>query len=161
MNASGISVLFPGDPADFVPAEEFASEMSDIHGNCKIYRCTDVMASRAYHLSWECLYVFDRKGRILKDLWEVSDWSDPELSLMYPFLLKDPQPDQIRMPGTYCLLTKIYGNNYWHFTFQNLCDVLILEKAGFNGTYIIPNAPYIRELMLMMGVAPERIISIN
>ena len=161
LNASGIPVLFPGNPADFVSAEEFATEMSDRNSGCKIYRCTDVMAARAYHLSWECLYVFDRKGRILKDLWKVNDWYDPEALLMYPFPFKDPQPEKIRMPGTYCLLTKLFGNNYWHFTFQNLCDVYFLENAGFNGTYIIPGAPYIRELMLMMGVAPERITSIN
>ncbi len=161
LNADGISELFPGDPTDFVSSDDFATEISNVSDGCKIYRCTDVMATRADHLAWECLYVFDRDGRILRDPWVVNNWYDPEAPLLYPFPLKDPVPEKIRMSGSYCLLTKIFGNNYWHFTFQNLCDVMFLEKAGFTGIYIIPNAPYDREMMLMMGIAPERVVSID
>ena len=161
LRAAGIPVLFPGDPADFLPSEEFAPETVETQESCRIYRCREVMAARADHLSWECVYVFDRSGRILKDPWSVNDWCDPELPLIYPFPFREPLPEKIRMPGSWCLLTKMYGNNFWHFTFQNLCDVLFLERAGFTGTYIIPNASYDRELMLMMGIAPERIISIE
>ena len=161
LNVDGISELFPGDPTDFVSSDDFAAEISNASDGCKIYRCADVLAARADHLAWECLYVFDRDGKILRDPWVVNDWYDPEAPLVYPFPFKDPVPEKIRMPGSYCLLTKIFGNNYWHFTFQNLCDVMFLEKAGFTGTYIIPNAPYDREMMLMIGVAPERIFSID
>ena len=161
LNAMGISELFPGDPADFVTPEEFGAEVTDAPFGAKIYRSREAFAARADHLSWECNYVFNSQGRILAVPWFVNDWFDPELPLIYPFPLKNPMPERVRMPGSYCLLTKIFGNNYWHFTFQNLCDVLILEKSGFTGVYIISNAKQNRELMLMMGIAPERILSID
>ena len=161
LTASGVPVLFPGDPADFISSDDFCTEIKEGEKGSRIYRCHDVMAARADHYNWECLYVFDQKGRILKDPWAVTKWYDSEAPLIYPFPFKDPVPEKIRMSGPYCLLTKIFGNNYWHFTFQSLCDVYFLERSGFTGTYIVPNAHHDRELMIMMGISPDRILSID
>lgn len=161
LNALGIQEFYPGDSEDFVSLDEFGAEKIHQDENCNIYKCRDVMVARADHLSWECTYIFDNEGRIFADPWNVNDWYDSEVPLIYPFKLKDPTPQKIMMPGSYCLLTKIFSNNYWHFTFQDLCDAYCLEKAGFTGTYVISNASYIRELMIMLGIAPERIMSID
>ncbi len=156
---SGVPVLFTGNAADFISVEDFGAETVVRADEYRIYRCRDVMTARPDQPFADCIYIFNEEGRILIDPWVVNDWYDHDRSLVYPFRLKDPVPERIRIPGQYCLLTKIFGNNYWHFTFQNLCDVYILEEAGFTGKYIIGEAPYIRELMLMMGIAPERVVS--
>lgn len=161
LNAQGVCALFPGDPSDFVPPEEFGGETVISDDDFTIHRYKEVFAAHADHLAWECTYIFNEEGRILGSPWNIHKRYDPEIPLIYPFPLKDPKPEKIQMQGSYCLLTKIYGNNYWHFTFQSLCDAYLLEKNGFTGTYVISNAKHNRELLIMLGIAPERIMSID
>ena len=157
----GIPVMFPGDMNDFVSPQELGAEDLGREEGCGIYRLRNIMAARCSHYSGECMYIFNEEGKILIDPWTVYMWNDPDNMRIYPFRLKNPIPDKVPMPGSYCLLTKLYSNNYWHFTFQNLCDAYLLEKRGFTGKYIIGTASHNRDALAMLGIAPERIISLN
>ena len=156
---AGIPVIVPGDEADLLPPEGFGGEpVTDMLG-CRIFRYRDVMASPAYFYDNECVYVFNSDGKVLNSQWITNEGFDPGLPLMYPFRLRDPLPEKIRMPGSYCILTKEFSSNYWHFTFQCLSEAYLLERSGFTGTYIINDRPYNRDVMIMMGISPDRIVT--
>ena len=35
------------------------------------------------------------------------------------------------MPGDWCIPANYYSDNYWHFTFEVMDQIEILEEAGF------------------------------
>ena len=156
---AGIPVFVPGAPEDFLSPDEFGTETAGEVCGCRIYRCRDALAAAADFYSDECMYVFNRKGRILAEQWLPNDNYDPGLPLLYPFRMEDPLPEKIRMRGAYCFLTKEYCSNYWHFTFQCLSEAYLLERAGFTGKYVINDRPYNREIMHLLGISPERIMT--
>ena len=156
---AGIPVLITGDQADFVCPEDFGAEIIGNECGRQIYRCGNVMVTPASFYEHECVYIFNEDGKVLNDQWVTNEGYDPSLPLMYPFRLKDPVPEKIRVQGSYCLLTKEYSCNYWHFTFQCLIEAYLLEKAGFTGKYIINDKDYNRDIMIMMGISPDRIMT--
>lgn len=51
--------------------------------------------------------------------------------------------------------------NYWHFTFMALDKILELEDRGFTGKYLVCNYEYLRELLHLFGIQPDKIIYVN
>jgi len=55
-----------------------------------------------------------------------------------------------------CLYTA-YGA-YGDWVFQHVPKVVLAEKTGFAGAYLVPPQQFAREILLLIGIAPERII---
>ena len=106
------------------------------------------------------MYLFDEGGRVVK---EHRDQFDPEYYELYdyPFVFRHSIAEKVFLEGQYCILTKQHSNNYWHYTYSNLEIVWILEKAGFRGKYVVPNYQYGNELLRLLDISPERIVSLN
>ena len=80
---------------------------------------------------------------------------------MFPFVLRHSKAEKIFCEGQYCILTKQHSNNYWHYTYSNLEVVWLLEKAGFQGKYVVPDTEYGSELLRLLDVSSDRIISLS
>ena len=106
------------------------------------------------------LYLFNDKGRVVK---EHRDQFDPEYFELYdyPFVFRNSKADKIFLKGQYCILTRQHSDNYWHFTYSNLEVVWLLEKAGYKGKYVVPALQFSNELLRLLGVSPERIVTLK
>ena len=99
-------------------------------------------------------YVFGRNGKVDFDYWH-------EYILAMGRGFECWQPDfhklQIKeLPGEFCVINKCWNQNYWHFVYECLDQVYLMEKAGFTGTYIMPAREFAHQLMELMGVPRER-----
>ena len=121
----------------------------------------NLYGAMANYESNELLYLFNNEGKVLQGHW--SHWlAKPNVHVYdYPFVLKNSKAEKSFLKGQYCILTKQNVGNYWHFTYQCMDIVWLLEKAGYRGKYIVPNKHYCNEILHMLGVAPERIIPLG
>lgn len=90
-------------------------------------------------------------------------WRDFEIAQeVFPRFFRPPsrEPDHV-LKGTYCFLNYAYSRNYWHFTFELMDKVFLMERNGFRGKYIIPKTRFSEELLGMIGVTDERIVWTN
>jgi len=51
-----------------------------------------------------------------------------------------------------------WSANYWHWLFENLPKVVLAERSGFRGVYLVPDQPYIRESLEILGIDAARVI---
>ena len=161
---SSISELHIGIENDFYPASVFeqGEKPFDIqqegYSFCVLKNLCGAMAN---YESNELLYLFDQGGKVLQEHW--SHWYGKQTSHVYdyPFLFRNSAAEKFFLKGQYCILTKQYSKNYWHFTYQCLDIVWLLEKAGYKGKYVIPNSSFCKELLLMLGIVSERIIPLS
>jgi FkbM family methyltransferase len=67
---------------------------------------------------------------------------------------------QDRRPGAYVPLLGLWAGDLWHWIIEYLPRVLLAEEVGFKGVYLIQrgSAPFVRESLLMLGIAPGRIV---
>jgi len=161
---NSISWLHLGSEGDFFPASSFEQGIKpfDIqqegYSFCVLKKLYGVMAN---YESNELLYLFNNEGKVLQEHW--SHWlAKPNVHVYdYPFVLKNSKAEKSFLKGQYCILTKQNVGNYWHFTYQCMDIVWLLEKAGYRGKYIVPNKHYCNEILHMLGVVPERIIPLG
>lgn len=58
-----------------------------------------------------------------------------------------------------CILSNFYSRNFHHWIVDELVKVIIMERSGFTGHYVLVNLPaFTFEFMAMLGVPPERIV---
>ena len=107
---------------------------------------------------WAPLFLFDGAGHVLADNWENTDTRSSPYRLAYPMPLDRKPDDPIRLPGQTCVVGKVWSGNYWHFTYDMLEQVYLLEKAGYTGRYIVPRSEFSRTLLELLGIEPERIL---
>ena len=158
-----IPELSLGSPDDFYPLSSFeqGEKPFEIERNgYDFYVLKNLCGAMANYDSTGILYLFDDEGRVVK---EHKDYFDPEYfdRYMYPFVFKHSKAERIFLEGQYCILTKQHSENYWHFTYNNLELVWLLEKAGFKGKYVVPVFEFGRELLRLLDVPDERIISLS
>ena len=159
----GIPVFFPGREEDIAGPEAFDEDLSPgitisrDHYSFHVYR--NMMGAVGDFEREYAVFLFNEEGRVNIDNYRKYREVDLHaLLLSYPFRLRNPIPERIIMGGDYCLLTKSYAFNYWHFTCEAADCVYLLEKAGFKGKYIFRDMPFAREVLSLLGVAPERLI---
>lgn len=105
-----------------------------------------------------CTYMNDTKNNVLlesfpsKDLSKL-DWYDYRV-------IKYKKSDVIDVDEAVNLAVK-WGNNFWHFTMTLLNKVCALEEQGYKGKYLVLNAKFINELMVLAGVSEDRLIVIK
>lgn len=161
-----IPELHLGSKSDFYPASSFEQGEKPFEIHQKGYQFNvlkNVFGALPNYWSHEFMYLFDREGRVVKDYWSHIDL-DAGLSFVYdyPFVLKNPEVEKIFCKGQYCFLAKMFsGNNYWHFTYNNIDILWLLEKSGFKGKYVIPDSDFCREVLRMLDIAYERIIDVS
>ena len=58
-----------------------------------------------------------------------------------------------------CILSNFYSRNFYHWVTEELPKVVILERHGFAGRYVLADLPkFAFELLGMLGVADDRVI---
>ena len=121
----------------------------------------NLYGAMANYESNELLYLFNDEGKVLQEHW--SHWHPFKTPHIYdyPFTFKNSKAEKLFIKGQYCILAKQSASNYWHFTYQCLDVVWLLEKAGYQGKYIVPNHSFCTELLRMLDIAPERIVPLN
>ena len=124
------------------------------------YVLKNLYGAKANYDSKTVLCLFDDEGRVVK---EHRDNFDPEFSdrYKYPFVFRHSKAEKRFLEGQYCILTKQHSVNYWHYTYNHLEVVWLLEKAGFQGKYVVPASEFGGELLRLLDVPDERIISLN
>ena len=163
LNSLGIPVFVPGSPEDFSEAEAFSQVPAPLIIACEedysIHVFNNMLGAVADFERLQFFFLFEDNGKINIDSYKNYDEYYKPLMLNYPFRLRDPLPEKIYMEGSYCVITKAFSNNYWHFTFETADCVYILEQTGFKGKYIYNDTAFSRELLLILGISPERLIS--
>jgi hypothetical protein len=160
-----IPELHLGCPDDLYPLSSFEQGekpfVIDREGY-EFYVIKNLYGALANYETFEMFYLFDGKGRVVK---EHRDRFNPDIEKCfyydYPFVFRHPEAEKVFLAGQYCVLTKTHsGGNYWHFTYNNLDVIWLLEQAGFRGKYVIPNAKFCHELLSLLDIPPERIINL-
>ena len=158
-----IPELYLGCPDDLYPLSSFEQGKKPFEIGREgygFYVIKNLYGAMANYESVEMLYLFDDEGRVVK---EHRDHFDPEYFewFKYPFVFRHSKAEKIFYEGQYCILTKKHSNNYWHYTYSNLEVVWLLEKAGFQGKYVVPDMEYGSELLRLLDVSSDRIISLK
>ena len=68
--------------------------------------------------------------------------------------------DRVSSNEEVCILSNFYSRNFYHWVTEELPKVVILERHGFSGRYVLPGLPgFAFEFMSMLGVADDRLIA--
>ena len=159
--ARGIPTETVGRETDFLftfqfpGAEERRPESLPEGYRCSVLR--DLYAVRSC-LSWAPLFLYDGAGRALEDPWSNSWTRNNPYQLDYPVPFDRPPARALRLAGQTCVVGKVWSGNYWHFTYDMLDQVYLLEKAGYSGRYIVPRREYTQTLLELLGIEPGRIL---
>jgi hypothetical protein len=159
-----IPELHLGNERDFYPASCFdqGKKPFDIQQEgYSFFVLKNLHGAMANYESNELLYLFNNEGKVLQEHW--SHWHPFKTPHIYdyPFTFKNSKAEKIFIRGQYCILAKQSASNYWHFTYQCLDVVWLLEKAGYQGKYVVPNQSFCTELLQMLDIAPERIVPLK
>ena len=102
----------------------------------------------------EAILIFDQDGYILSSGFLPGHFRiTPYMRMFVP-----PKAEKtVFLPGEWCFLGKIWSSNYWHFTFESLDQVWLLEKSGYAGRYILLKCKFAAELTALLGIDQERI----
>lgn len=57
-----------------------------------------------------------------------------------------------------CLACFVLGENYWHFTCDILPRIMLMERFGYKGKYLVNPSNLVAEFMNLLGIPQERII---
>ena len=166
LKASEIPIFTLGKPEDYYPGDVFARiedpKMSISQDGYDYYVFKNLRGAVSLAPSTGIMYLFDENGRVLRDHWRLRQ------SMAYhthqydlPLRIDRPLPDVSTMAGDWCILAKHWFGNYWHFTFEGMDCVQLLEEAGYTGKYVINNVPFDRELLLLYGIDKNRIMTLN
>lgn len=160
----GIPLFELGKREDFYPASAFQREENpDIKIDQEGYELsvfTNMCGVLNFNRFDNIMFLFDRSGKLLIDHWDAN-WAPDNWTFQYDYPLRFDNPDlqPVPMTGDYCVLVKLWSVNYGHFTFENMDCVQLLEEAGFTGTYIVSDKPYIKEAMHIYGIQDDRVLT--
>ena len=159
----GIPLFLPGSVEDFADPESFPqeedAEISVSRDKYSFHIYKNMLGAVGGSARPEMLFLFDENGRLNAENYKKQPEEFKHSLLSYPFRLRDPLPEKVYMDGSWCALTKPYSGNYWHFTFDMADSVYLMEAAGYKGKYIFRDKPFARELLQIMGVSPDRLVS--
>ena len=103
------------------------------------------------------LFFFDEHGHALIDNWFVEYLQDDPWALNPAFPFDKDVAPVVRLAGDYCAVARYWGKNYWHFTYQLLDQVSLMENSGFKGKYLAPRSSQAEELFTLAEVDLKRI----
>ena len=157
-----IPVFFPGKEEDFAGPEFFSQieepEITVCEDNYNFHVFKNMLGALA-DADGTRLFLFNEEGRVYIDNFKkYYEYFKPYL-LSYPFRLRDPIPEKVFMKGSYCVIEKTYSCNYFHFTIEAVDCIYLMEKAGYQGKYIYDEKKFSREMLEIMGIRSERLVS--
>lgn len=134
-------------------------------------------------IKYECLYVADGKKKVyvLQDMnvaidhWNTTTWvynnnkrikegvaENYQIELLKPKVpLVDEMNPKAFLEGEICILSLIFTMNYWHFLYEALVKILMLEENNYQGRYMLFDKPYIRELIKLLQLPDERFVWVD
>ena len=139
------------DAAQFNGAAEYTDE--NIPGGYRYFMFRDIFGANCGIN--DSLMMFDRDQNLCGAY--LYRYQHEELDLAafpVPYDRADIE-NALSLRGDYCMLAKIYNKNYWHFTFEAMDQVYLLEKAGFSGKYILQRTRFAKELLEILGIDPK------
>ncbi len=102
----------------------------------------------------DVFFITDRKGRINDAYWDdYQKQSEPVAQFGRPVL---SFPETV-LNGDWCFLARLYSENYWHFTYEVLDKLWLMERAGFSGSYILPHTEAAESYTSFLGISRKRI----
>lgn len=154
--AMGVPVVSLCPPVQFERPAQLSPCDPDLPLNQKGYSsCTLYNQHLAILKCRYAPYVFDDRGVINGAYWVPYQLAmDRTLRLFQPRVLEP----EIVLEGQWCLLAKHYNINYWHFTYEALDQLWLLETHGYRGNYILFKRNFIRDLVSLLGISPDRIV---
>ena len=151
-----VPISIPDNRSLLTPCSFFKEKRSDSLPRVKGYtvRALDGMYfSMMPHLHYQ--YISDREGRINSAYWrDYFSYSVPLCTCFFP----SGDKNSVFLEGEWCVPGNMVNRNYWHFLFETMDQVYMLEKAGFKGKYILPETDFSGEMLSLIGVGPERVI---
>ena len=112
----------------------------------------------ALHPWQTALFLFDERGRILADNWflDYIPYDPCVLNGAFP-PDKDCAPVEA-LDGDYCAVARMWSGNYGHFSYQGLDQIMLMEKVGFTGRYIVKHSSSVKQLLALFGIDESRIL---
>ena len=74
------------------------------------------------------------------------------------FLRGDLNPSRAHDLGDAMCLAIYLSWNYYHWVLEILPKAALAEAAGFRGRYLVPDHPYVKESLALLGIASERLV---
>lgn len=157
----GIPIVRLAGCADLVSAEDLCGcantgfQVQD--RGYHLERCQALYCFVDRHGTQELPVFYDGRGHVIRDMWDDSDLAiDPGI---LNFMVRvDIEPEAaVALGGTYCAVARFWGRNYWHFTFQHLDQIAVMECAGYKGLYVLPDVPFAHELVELSGLTSDRV----
>ena len=123
----------------------------------RLEKCRALYCFVDRHGTQEIPVFYDGCGRVVRDMWDDSDLAiDP--GILNFTMRVDIEPETaVALEGTYCAVARFWGRNYWHFTFQHLDQIAVMERAGYEGLYVLPDVPFAHELVALSGLSSHRV----
>ena len=123
----------------------------------RLERCQALYCFVDRHGTQELPVFYDGRGHVVRDMWDDSDLT-VDLGMFNFATRVDIEPKTVvDLEGTYCAVARFWGKNYWHFTFQHLDQIAVMERAGFEGLYVLPDVSFAHELVELLGLSSNRI----
>lgn len=94
------------------------------------------------------MYTFKESAGIVKRL------DAPEMRYAKPLNLQKNVVEEDEI----CLVCFMLGSNYWHFTCDILPKIMIMERLGYKGKYLLNSEGCVKEFMELLGFSEERLI---
>ena len=158
--------LIPFDA--FKDSEDFRSCVppefdNDFHGHeLRVFENIYATPSLMDGVTRPLLYLYDENGSIVRDNWYNYDIETyPELVLNVPMPLHRPADNVVRLEGDYCFINRMWGKNFWHFTYQEFEQVWQMEQAGFKGFYVVPKSSFVVDLFNLTDIDVSRILWVD
>jgi capsular polysaccharide biosynthesis protein len=58
-----------------------------------------------------------------------------------------------------CILSNLYSRNFFHWLTEELIKIVVLERTGFEGRYVLPGLPaFAKEFLGVLGIPDSRLV---
>jgi len=121
----------------------------------RIYRMNNVLCAG---LLFQTLCPMEQNGGFRYRLKESWTYDVPRFPAIAARGLSLNREDGLRHLEEAAPLCQVWSNNFWHWTFEGLSRVAMLEAIGFTGNYIVQPIPFVLQSLDMLGIDPRRIV---
>lgn len=120
-----------------------------------LYRFEDVYLTSYGECSFIHKYGSDGKPYAFKESAGIVKRIDsPDMHFTPPLDLTSPNVEEDEV----CLACFVLGDNYWHFTCDIFPKIMIMEKLGYKGKYLVNAGKTVREFLALLNIPQERLI---
>lgn len=119
-----------------------------------VYRVSDVFFLGRYCQALSMTGIGGDNLHVLEESWTYNFEAFPSIALKS---LADTTSGSGVLEEAFPLCF-IWAENFWHWIFEGLTRVAVLEAMGFRGTYIVPPFDHAMETMIMMQVPRHRLV---